>query len=188
MDAALASHQVEQVSLDPVFPAAVFLLPLLDAHQLVSVPGDQRLTSQDAKEEEEKHRPGVMRLICFIQVAKAHKWNQTHHDFAVVQGLGLLLKLHPHGVVDLVVPEGAQRLGLEFVAVLHNDFGLMQVDGDLPGSKVDVCKGDTKSEVASTAGGFCLRVDFLILAGSLIQSRLDPSQSRESTGTPVNLF
>lgn len=128
-----------------------------------------------------------MRLICFIQVAKAHKWNQTHHDFAVVQALGVLLKLHPHGVVDLVVPEGAQRLGLELIAVLHNDFGLMQVAGDLPGSKVDVCKGDTK-QVASAAGGFCLRGDFLILAGSLIQSRLDPSQSKESIGTPVNLF
>lgn len=58
----------------------------------------------------------------------------------------MLLKLHPHGVVDLVVPEGAQGLGLELVAVLHDDFGLMQVVGDLPGGKVDVCKVDTKSE------------------------------------------
>lgn len=66
----------------------------------------------------------------------------------------MLLKLHPHSVVDLVVPEGAQRLGLKLVAVLHNDFGLMQVDGDLPGSKVDVCKGGTKSEVASATGDF----------------------------------
>lgn len=74
----------------------------------------------------------------------------THHDFAAVQALGELLKLHPHGVVDLVVPEGAQGLGLELVAVLHNDFGLMQVGGDLPGGKVDVCK----SEVLSLRGFF----------------------------------
>lgn len=54
MAAAGAPHQVEQVSLDPVFPAAVFLLPLLDAHQLVSVPGDQRLMSQEVNEMKEK--------------------------------------------------------------------------------------------------------------------------------------
>lgn len=64
----------------------------------------------------------------------------THHDFAVVQAFGVLLKLHPDGVVDLVVPEGAQGLGLKLVAVLHDDFSLMQVVGNLPGGKVDICK------------------------------------------------
>lgn len=157
MDAACASHQVEQVSLNPVFPAAVFLLPLLDAHQLVSVPGDQRLMSQEAKEKKDEHRLGVIRLICVTCVAREHShvtsWNQTHHDFAVVQALGVLLELHPHGVVDLVVPECAKGLGLELVAVLHDDFGLVQVGGNLPGGKVDVCKGDTKSELASATRG-----------------------------------
>lgn len=83
-------------------------------------------------------------------MAKVHKWatscKQTHHDFTVVQALGALLKLHPHGVVDFVVPEGAQGLGLELVAVLHDDFGLMQVVGDLTGSKVYVCKGEIRSQ------------------------------------------
>lgn len=65
----------------------------------------------------------------------------------------MLLKLHPHGEVDLVVPEGAQGLGLELVAVLHEDFGLVQVAGDLAGGKVDVCKVDTQSE---GSGGSCL--------------------------------
>lgn len=41
----LCAHQVEQVSFYPVFPAAVGLLPLLDTHQLISVPGNQRLAS-----------------------------------------------------------------------------------------------------------------------------------------------
>lgn len=44
-----ASYQVQHVSLDPVFPATVLLLPLLDAHQLVSVPGDQRLNDTGSK-------------------------------------------------------------------------------------------------------------------------------------------
>lgn len=39
----VCAHQVEQVSFDPLLPAPVGLLPLLNAHQLVSVPGHQRL-------------------------------------------------------------------------------------------------------------------------------------------------
>lgn len=39
------SHQVKPVSFYPLFPSAVGLLPLLNAHQLVSIPGNQRLSA-----------------------------------------------------------------------------------------------------------------------------------------------
>lgn len=40
------SHLVKHVAFYPVFPAAVCFLPLLDAHQLVSVPVNRCLISQ----------------------------------------------------------------------------------------------------------------------------------------------
>ena len=59
-------------------------------------------------------------------------------DCAVIQALGVLVKLHPHGEVHLIVPEGALGHGLKDVSFLGYDLGLHQVRSDLPGGEVDV--------------------------------------------------
>lgn len=52
----------------------------------------------------------------------------------------MLLKLLPDCEVDLVVPEGAQGLGLELVSLLDDHLRLVQVGRDLSGGEVDVWK------------------------------------------------
>lgn len=120
------SYQVQLLSVNPMCPASVFLLALLDTHQLVSIPGNQSLWHH--------HR------VTHSSVVSLKDWKSSSHlDFSVVQALGVLLELLTDGEVDLVVPEGAQSLGFELVSVLDDDFRLMQVVCYLSGGKVNVC-------------------------------------------------
>lgn len=77
------SHQVKQVSFYPVFPAAVFLLPLLDAHQLVAVPGNRRLISEA--------KTGIRAINLWCVIASNGAVTDKHSDQRAPTGYFLVL-------------------------------------------------------------------------------------------------
>lgn len=182
---------MEQVSFDPLFPAAVGLLPLLNTHQLVSFPGNQRLTSA--------HKQRVFNKP-FLSAGTQANPLFTYHDLSIVQGLGVLLKFFPNGEVDLVVSERAQGLRLEPVSVLDDHLRLVQVGCNLSGGEVDVCThicarrqaGESFSRMSSSSNTephenhTFLQLDIQVLFAFKWGFIFSPSRLKISVFYPVN--
>lgn len=62
----------------------------------------------------------------------------TYLKHSVVKSLSILVKLLPDGQAYLIVPEGAECLYRKLVSILDNNFGLRQVDGNLPSDQINV--------------------------------------------------
>ena len=67
---------------------------------------------------------------------------RCHLDHPVVQAFGVLVPLQSDGEGQLVVSEGAEGLDCDRVAILNEDFGLVEVARNLTGGKINVCEED----------------------------------------------
>lgn len=64
----------------------------------------------------------------------------------VVQTFCVLLKLLPHGEVDLIISEGAERFGFKYVTILNNDLSLFEMRRYLTSGKVDIWRWEIKKK------------------------------------------
>lgn len=64
----------------------------------------------------------------------------TYLKHSVVKSLGILVKLLPNCQAHLIVPEGAECIYCKLVSILDNNFGLRQMNGNLPSDQIDVYK------------------------------------------------